>query len=443
MIAPFRRHLRKWLLGVAVAARNGVQTIVARLESTEENKTAEAGFETAPRGAETAHPGGPPDHWVRLVRRHAPELLQPGPPRAVSRMPSPASEVDDGMTDSFPENHPVLESGRSLQDDGDTPIGGGPTRSYAAHRVPESPQDPAIRRQAHGQVGQEPGSDGFKIARAGATSRGQSRGEVPTENPRQAVGLEQLSSAPEKEGRMVFPRTAGHQRHEEPVPGANPETRSRQAESTGATNRLRSTDGQIKRARKDERRQEDIGALQAPASEPPDRQGEPGDPKLFTHNAGLAIGTRTAFHGNINQKAGEDTQQEAGETSRGMAIPQGAGGRMFTPQFRVSTDIEGPVHDARIISDRQIAYSQAESDKRPGPTELSWPSLPGEKDSEDIRDAHLNSTWPVLPEERGAVAGPASDRLNQDPVEADARTRERIRRLDEEQKGKKWSELHF
>ena len=148
MIAPFRRHLRKWLLGVAVAARNGVQTIVARLESTEENKTAEAGFETAPRGAETAHPGGPPDHWVRLVRRHAPELLQPGPPRAVSRMPSPASEVDDGMTDSFPENNPVLESGRSLQDDGDTPIGGGPTRSYAAHRVPESPQDPAIRRQA-------------------------------------------------------------------------------------------------------------------------------------------------------------------------------------------------------------------------------------------------------------------------------------------------------
>ena len=43
MIVLLGKNLRKWLLGLAVATRNRVQVIVARLEPAGEKKATEAG----------------------------------------------------------------------------------------------------------------------------------------------------------------------------------------------------------------------------------------------------------------------------------------------------------------------------------------------------------------------------------------------------------------
>ncbi len=96
MIAQVGKHLRKWLLGLAVAVRNQAQAVVAKMESAEAEAAEGADREAAPGALKTARSGEPPAHWVQLVERHAPELLLPGPPDTVPRAFTPVFETDAG-----------------------------------------------------------------------------------------------------------------------------------------------------------------------------------------------------------------------------------------------------------------------------------------------------------------------------------------------------------
>jgi hypothetical protein len=81
--------------------------------------------------------------------------------------------------------------------------------------------------------------------------------------------------------------------------------------------------------------------------------------------------------------------------------------------------------------------------KRSRPPELSWPGLPGEKNAEGAEDPQFTATWPSLPEEQAAVAAAPGHQMETSPSEEKPRTLERLRRLDEEQKGMLWSASRF
>ncbi|MEJ2164288.1 MAG: hypothetical protein P8X90_02085, partial [Desulfobacterales bacterium] len=100
MIALFDNYLRRWLLGLAVTVRNRAQVVIARMESVEAEKSGRADRQAGPDAAQSARSGGPPVQWVRLVRRHAPELLHPGPPYAFPRASAQAPEREAGAAET-------------------------------------------------------------------------------------------------------------------------------------------------------------------------------------------------------------------------------------------------------------------------------------------------------------------------------------------------------
>lgn len=82
-------------------------------------------------------------------------------------------------------------------------------------------------------------------------------------------------------------------------------------------------------------------------------------------------------------------------------------------------------------------------DKRSWREELQWPGLPEENSSENVADAHLSTGWPSLPEERFIGMGSVLQQMETCLSETELRAIERLRRLDEEQKGMPWNVLHF
>jgi len=82
MTALFDKYLRKWLLGLAVTVRNRAEVVIATMESVEADKDKDADRQAASGAARSTRSGEPPAHWVRLVKRNAPELLHPGQPSA-------------------------------------------------------------------------------------------------------------------------------------------------------------------------------------------------------------------------------------------------------------------------------------------------------------------------------------------------------------------------
>jgi hypothetical protein len=77
------------------------------------------------------------------------------------------------------------------------------------------------------------------------------------------------------------------------------------------------------------------------------------------------------------------------------------------------------------------------------PPELLWPSLPGEKNAEGAEDPQFTATWPSLPGEQAAAAAAFGHQMETHPLEVKPGTLERLRRLDEEQKGMLWSASRF
>ena len=119
MIAQVGKHLRKWLLGMALAVRNQAQAVVAKMESIEAEKSIGAERKIAPGAAKTARSGEPPAHWLQLVKRHAPELLQPGPPYASRPASAQVFETDAGRDESAGTNpqEPVSAANRAVDAD--------------------------------------------------------------------------------------------------------------------------------------------------------------------------------------------------------------------------------------------------------------------------------------------------------------------------------------
>ena len=153
MIAQVGKHLRKWLLGLAVAVRNQAQAVVAKMESAEAEAAEGADREAAPGALKTARSGEPPAHWVQLVERHAPELLLPGPPDTVPRAFTPVFETDaaggQSAADSAqdpPSAAAALDADKSLAQEGPAFALKLP-RLWRKHSAPSDRRPPPVEKK--------------------------------------------------------------------------------------------------------------------------------------------------------------------------------------------------------------------------------------------------------------------------------------------------------
>jgi len=448
MIVPLGKNLRKWLLGLAVAARNRVQTIVARLESNEEEQTEAAGREIAPGDAKTARPGGPPEHWVQLVKRHAPELLQPGSPDVVSRGRSAVFENDAGMDGSAPQDIRELKSDSATLDDGDVSIQ--EDLSSLPPRTPKAYDEPDSKRQVPAQDTKRQADGDDRIAGVDTTSPEQTRDEAATHAPKAArpwpARVDRPSVSPAGEEKTMHRRTSDRQRDERSVPAEGPRSGSREAKipdpGTVAAHRSQSTNGPIENARAGAKDRKII-----PASEQSGRQDDHGYPKEPEHEADSLVDTLRPVHREISPATGSDTQAGMGESFKELGSSPGTGVKAPPSQTKSSGNDFRQVNEVRIVNDQGTTYPPGDrekvAEKISTPAELSWPSLPGEKDSEDVRDPHLAATWPSLSAERPSEVTLPANQMELHPTEAETRNIERLRRLDEEQKGRPWSASHF
>ena len=107
----------------------------------------------------------------------------------------------------------------------------------------------------------------------------------------------------------------------------------------------------------------------------------------------------------------------------------------------------GHVNEIRISHEQRDLYAlenkEKVEEKLTLPATLRWPGLPGEKDSEDVANTHPAATWPSLPDEGFSQLESLPNQMGLHPSEEALRKIERLRALDEEQKGKPWSASHF
>jgi hypothetical protein len=450
MIVPFGKHLRTWFLGLAVAARNRIQAIVAGLASVEETQTKKAEREIATGGAKTARPGGPPEHWVRLVRRHAPELLQATPPDVVTRTRSAVFENDAGVDGSAPQDIRDLRSDSGAPGNGDLPTDGDLSYSSSHPRAPQAYDDPGGRRQAPAQDDKRQAGEDDRIAggddsASGGHFRDGAAPPAATAARPGPVKAGRLAGSPAGKVKKMPGRTSGRVRNERSVPVEGPETGTRQVQipdsRPAAARRFQSTIGPIEDARAGEKDRENI-----PVSEQSGRRGEQSHRRAPEHAANVPFDTRKPVDREIKRDTGYDTQAEPGDFFKELGPSPGTGVEAPAALIKGSRDDPGHVTEVRIINDQRAAsrphsIQEAVENTSP-PAKLNWPSLPGEKDSEDAGDSQLTATWPRLSEERSAEVTSSSNQVEPHPSEERLHNIDRLRRLDEEQKGRPWSASH-
>jgi hypothetical protein len=449
MIVPFGKHLRTWFLGLAVAARNRTQAIVDGLASVEEAQTKKAEREIATGGAKTARPGGPPDHWVQLVRRHAPELLQATPPDVVTRTRSAVFENDAGVDGSAPQDIRDLRSDSGAPGNGDVPTDGDLLYSSSPPRAPQAYDDPGGRRQTPAQDDKRQAGEDYRIAGVDSASGGHFRdGAAPPAAAAARPGpvkAGRLAGSPAGNEKKMPGRTSDRVRDEKSVPVEGPKTGTRQAQipdsRPAAARRFQSTGGSIENARAGEKDRKNI-----PASEQSGRRGEQSYRRAPEHEAKFPVDTRKPVDREIKRDTGYDTRAEPGDSFKELGSSPGTGVEAPAALIKSSRDDPAHVTEVRIINDQRAASRphpiQEVAEHTSPPPELSWPSLPGEKDSEDAGDSHLTATWPRLSEERSAEVTSSSNQVEPHPSEETSHNIDRLRRLDEEQKGRPWSASH-
>jgi hypothetical protein len=318
-----------------------------------------------------------------------------------------------------------------MLDDEDALTQGDLTHSSSSPRTPKEYEGPGRKQQSPDQDEQGQAGDDFRIAGAAATALEHTRQEAAT----RVTGASRSGS--DRTGRpSVSPAGADSTFHRR-ISGRKPDKKSVPAEG-----RSQSTSGQIENARTGAWERKNILATEQTGRWVPQDY-----PKTSEHEAGFRVNTRMPVLRELNQEAGYNTQPGPGGATKGMASSPGKGGKTPASQIKSGGENFRPMEEIGIVNGRRTASWPQDrenvAEKTSPPSELSWPSLPGEKDSDDVRDPHLWATWPVLPAEHPAEVTSSSNQVTPHPTETEPRDIDRLRRLDEEQKGRPWSESHF
>jgi len=446
MIAQVGKHLRQWLLELALAVRNQAQAVIAKMESVEAEQAKGADREAAPGVAKAARPGQPPAHWVKLVKRHAPELLHPGPPYSAPRASSQVFETDTGWDES---------GGASTQD---PPSAGGVLDAGAA----QNHEDPAfafklprLSRKHDDPPGRRPPPDEIRKSRDSGRPP-----ETAAKRPRVDAAPQALEYAPP--GSINVHRvaassadaentTAGRLLSPQPKagsvdPGApGPETRRAETPVARA-----SAAGHIAKSRPGKRESQNIRPDGGENFQPPRRTGK--DVGSFgrpaeNRQAGFQTIAGTPAAAVLKPERAYEKDAWPKEFSKGRPSLSNSELKISVPPVNRRGDDPRPVKEVRLIDSRRPGRPAEQrvngGEKRSRPPEFHWPSLPGEQASEDSGDPNLSASWPSLPEAPSAAAESRRHQTETLPPPAGSRNRERLRRLEEEQRGTSWSASHF
>lgn len=429
MIVPLAKHLRNWLLGLAIAAQDRIQAIVAGLAPAEEEQPPEAEREIAPGGAKTARPGGPPDHWVQLVKRHAPELLQLTDSYVVTRGPSPLFETGPGMDEAAAQDTRDQKSVNGAVDGGNAP--GSKSRADASKpaQLPQGTDDPGGKEQMPVIDDRRQKKDTAGVAAA------------PSRHPRDDAAP--FTPAADQPGSGNVQQS----------PGSALRAEARETETTeirtAAAPLSQLTAGQIEKTpagTKNRRITRPDAGPKSPAIVLSNRRVEQVYLKMSDRRADSQGDTGPTVHRPLDEVTGHAPQPGPGRSLKESESSPDSGAWPPGSQTKSIGNDPGQVDEIPIIFVRRstdLPQDGEKAEEKISPeAEFCWPSLPGEEASEDVRDAHLTAGWPSLPGKRPAGATSPSNLMRVHPSEESARRVERLRRLDEEQKGNPWSESH-
>jgi len=325
-----------------------------------------------------------------------------------------------------------------------------PAYSFSRPRTTQAPENPAGQHQLPAPDTKKQAGNDYRIAGADAAFPEHPRDSAAPLAPVAArvapVEAGRSAGSPAGEETALPRQASARVREERSVPAEGPQSGLREAKipetGTDAAPRADLTNGQIEYARAGGKDRKIM-----PASEQTGRRGELGYPKTPAHGADFLVDAPGPVQRKIKQAAGYDARTKPGESSRGLASSVGAGFKPHAAPTTSSEDDFRQVNDVGTITDQGTTSGPHAIDivaeKISPPAKLSWPSLPGEKESNDVRNAHLTATWPSLPEEPWAEAASVSGQVEPHPTEAETRDIERLRRLAEEQKGRPWNASHF
>ncbi len=448
MITRLGKHVRRWLHGLALAVRNRAEVAASQLASVEEKKAREVENKVRSGTGKMERIDGPPEHWVMLVKRHAPELLQPAASYAV---PHAASQIfdDHAATDAFRE----ADIQKLKVDNEASENAHGRTDRFFPLKSPRlSEESDALTISDDERLGV--GLSQFSAV--GAKTPGHFRyGEERLRSPAIQPGfvdlrpVSALSSETEKNKRML-PLTPD--RNDETAHPRTSSAKQQKAETpyakiSFATFSLPDVDHLVN-TRKSKTHEKKF---------PPDSgenlssERRTAGPRVKLHLQTDDLSSRSNMRMPVfrefKQQNAHETNPGSDGSSKSPEISPVISVQSLTPQIQKSGNEyrhpeQGPMNDGRHQF-HSLEKGKAIKDKRSRPAELRWPGLPDENSSEDVADAHFSAVWPGLPEEQSIGMRSVLQQMETCLSETELRAVERLQRLDEEQKGMPWNVLHF
>jgi hypothetical protein len=439
MISLLEKYFRKWLLRLALAARKGTEAAVSRLASVDEAKVNENGRKDRSETIKNGQHHGPPDHWVQMVKRHAPELLQPAPPNVVDfraaqvfedYYAADASEESDTL--SLRHGNEALENVCASADE------------HLSLKTVRKPED-SDSRQASFQKDPEDIFIQFPEAvPKTSTDPGRGNASFPSlENITENSNSRRAHDAPVKERRNETQQAPDHRLTLKP------------AFSRLRTSQQRNTDTTRESMQFAAFSFPDAGYAGSTRKNPNKRITLPdsrGNFRPWKRNDGAVV--QSDLPEEKNQKPSQSYSEMSDfREAKSQTAPGESRGLMefFMPsvQHTEKSDKVSRQRGQVPMMDRhgRLFYAGKKTGATEriasGPTELQWPILPGEYGSENGSGLLSTTIWPNLPDEKSIGMGSTQERTYIRLVEAESAETERLRRLDEEQKGMTWIALHF
>jgi len=455
MIDQFCKHLRKWLIGLAMVVRNQAQAVVAKMESVEEEAAEGADRLTAPGAANTARSGEPPAHWVQLVERHAPELLVPGPPDTAPRTSSRVFEADPAGVPSYEDRIQGPASSNTDLDAAKSQTREDPDFSLKLSRLSRRHGAPLDRRPSPLPGVEKPARDTDRPAEAAFdTPEGDAGPQAPAAPPAGSAKVPRAAVSAAGAEKTTRRQSLKRQSTAGPLDPRAPGPATRKTEApvawTSPAPRFGSAAGRVAKNRPVKRESQYMRPGTVEDSQPTSRTGKRVESIIRpaqNRQTGLqsAAGTPAppAIKSNgVYQKG----PRPNGSFKARPSLPV-SGDQTAAPPIKSNDDDRRHIQEVRLINGQGPGRPPEESEiggqKRFRPPKFHWPDLPGENRSADDRVSDGDPAWPNLPPAPSAAADSWWPQPHIHSWEAASRASERLRRLDEEQRGISWSASHF
>ncbi len=438
MISLFDRLFRKWLLRMALSVRKGAETAVLRLTPVQRETAEDKDITVISDTVKTGRFGGAPDHWVQLVKHHAPELLHPGALHTSSHgmvnnfqeqtgNDMPREILDNVYRQTHPsfrikpsqksgESDPPLNSWEKKPDEFPDQFSEALPNFFLKSKQQRDPT-PKLSNQSDLADGRLTGKSLQKIEKKGRIKL--SKLERDDSSPDFRKVLENQIKAKKPVLQESFPSfstpDAGHFK--------NPRT-------------------EMMNKAKNQADPKKVSALQRKYRPVIASNLQDLDFQISRQADSKISGSRQAKGQTVFEiDSGSDVSVFSQENSMD-ASPQPS----IFPNKKVVSDYsllkQGSPKDAR--SRTVLPGNKENTEHKPASAaEFNWPGLPEENSCEDLPDPGFTAVWPSLPEEQPIDMRSGLKHMENRFTNMELREIERLQRLEVEQKGMAWSVSYF